>query len=74
MKRFVISVKYKEINFIKFAVPTIKVIYFNYPKRRGAYCADNGTLWEDIDDNKSIFADEDKAKERLAEIMQELLK
>ena len=73
MKRFAITVKYKEIVYIRFAVPAIKVIYFNSPKSMGAYCADDGTLWVRIDDDKYIFADEEKAKARLAEIMQELL-
>ena len=72
MKRFVITAKSKEIRFIKFVVPCIKELQFNSPMKLGSYCANDGSLWTSLDDGKSIFEDENKAKDRLAEIIQEL--
>jgi hypothetical protein len=72
MKRFVITAKSKEIRFIEFVVPSIKELQFNSPMELGSYCAHDGSLWTSLDDGKSIFEDENKAKDRLAEIIQEL--
>ncbi len=74
MKRFAIVTQVKEIGHYRFVIPVIKTLYFTSPKRMGAYCADNGTLWTEIDDGKWIFADKEKAEMRLTEIMEELSK
>ena len=73
MKRFAITEKIKIVGHNKLVIPVINVLYFNFPVRTGSYyCADNGTLWSNINDGQWIFDDENDAKKRLAEIIEEL--
>jgi hypothetical protein len=55
-----------------YIIPCVKTRVFFSPKRLGAYCADNGSLWTSLNDGKSIFEDEQAALEKLEEIKKSL--
>ena len=68
MKRFVIVSKRKG----PYIIPALETREFNYPKKLGSYCAENGELYTSLDDGKRIFEDESKAKIKLDEIIKAL--
>lgn len=53
-------------------IPVIEERYFNSPFFLGSYCADNGTLWVNLDDEKNIFKNKKDAENRLQEVIKEL--
>jgi len=69
MKRYTISTK----KVGQYTFPQIVVRHFNSPFKWGAYCADNGSLWTNLDDGKNIFANKKDAENRLKEIVAEIV-
>lgn len=56
----------------KYIIPCMQTRIFSSPKRLGAYCADNGSLWTSLNDGKTIFEGKDAALEKLEEIKKSL--
>lgn len=55
-----------------YCIPCVKTRVFQFPKRLGAYTADNGSLWVSLDNGKTIFSDKTAALEKLEEIKNSL--
>lgn len=56
----------------QYIIPCVQTRVFLSPKRLGAYCADNGSLWTSLDDGKTIFSDKTAALGKLEEIKKSL--
>lgn len=56
----------------EYYIPCVRTRVFQFPKRLGAFTADNGSLWLSLDDGKAIFSDKSAALEKLEEIKKSL--
>lgn len=54
-----------------YVIPAVKVLEFNSPKSLGAYCADDGSLWTELESDY-LFKREQDALKRRDEIIKEI--
>lgn len=55
-----------------YVIPAVKALEFIYPKRLGAYCADDGSLWTELESNYLFERKQDALNQR-DEIIREII-